>query len=149
MTKDLFTVKAKYDGCELVVIASSSNFPDWASRESMPFMVYLSFLSAQNSENWVDGWRGVRAFFSDYELTIEMESFELRKGTLFPIYLVQKNDLTFTEKFGKPFLETIKQPYIQAGWRELATSQPMVSRMGSLSVLTLWTKESLSGLRLA
>ena len=149
MTNNLFTIKAKYDGRELVVIASSSNFPAWARRQSMPFMVYLTFLSAQDNQDRVDGWRAVRAFFSDYEITIEMESFEIRKGILFPIYLVQKNDLSFREKFGKQFIEKLKQPYIQAGWRELATSQPLVSRMGSLSVLTLWTKESLSGLRLA
>jgi hypothetical protein len=88
-------------------------------------------------------------FFSDYEITIEMESFEIRTDTLFPIYLFQKNDLSFTEKFSKLFIEKLKQPYIQAGWRELATSKPLVSRMGSLAILTLWTKESLSGMRLA
>lgn len=146
MTKNNYTIKAKYDGRELVVISSSSNFPAWASWQSMPFMVYLTFLSARDNPDRVDGWRALRAFFSDYELTIEMESFEIRKGTLFPIYLLQKNDLSFKEKFGKPFLEQLKQPYIQAGWRELAASQPLVSRMGSLSVITLWTKESLSGI---
>jgi hypothetical protein len=148
MAQNKNSIKAKYDGWELVDIASSSNFPAWA-RKSMPFMVYLNFLSARDNHDRVDGWRAVRAFFLDYEITIEMESFEIRKGTLFPKYLDQKNDLSFSEKFGKSFLEQLKQPYIQAGWRELAASQPLVSRMGSLSVITLWTKESLSGLRLA
>ena len=140
---------AKYDGGDLVIIDSSSNFPAGSSREYMPFMVYLSFLSAQDNQDFVDGWRAVRAFFSDYEITIEMERFEIRKGSLFPIYMLQKNDLSFAEKFDKQFIEKLKQPYIQAGWRELATSKPLVSRMGSISVLTLWTKESLLGLRLA
>ena len=149
MTKNFNTIKAKYDGSNLVVIAGSSNFPAWVSRESMPFMVYLTYLSAQDNQDWVDGWRAVQASFSDYEITIEMESFEIQEGTLFPMYLVQKDDISFKEKFSKPFIEKLKQPYIQAGWRELATSKPLVSRMGSLSVLTLWTKESLSGLRLA
>ena len=112
-------------------------------------MVYLTYLSAQDNQDWAEGWRAVRAFFLDYEITIEMESFEIRKGTLFPIYLVQKNDLSFTEKFGEQFIEKLKQPYIQAGLREQATSKPLVSRLSSLSVLTLWTKGSLSGLRLA
>ena len=149
MIQDPNTIKAKYDGSDLVMIASSPTLPSWKSCQSMPFMVCLSFLSAQDNQDWVDGWRGFQAFFSDYEITIEMERFEIRKGTLFPIYLLQKNDLPFKERFGKPFVEKLKQPYIQAGWRELATSKPLVSRMGSLSILTLWTKESLSGLRLA
>ncbi|MFL7871728.1 MAG: hypothetical protein AB8I58_23065 [Anaerolineales bacterium] len=133
----------------MVVIASSPTFPSWMSLKSMPFMACLTFLSAQDHQDWVDGWRAVRAFFSDYEITIEMECFEIQKGTLFPKYLVQKNDLSFTEKFGKQDIEKFKESYRQAGWRELATSKPLVSRMGSLSILTLWTKESLSGLRLA
>ena len=142
-------IKAKYDGSDLVVIANSPTFLSWMSLRSMPFMACLTFLSAQDNQDWVGGWRAVQAFFSDYEITIEMESFEIQEGTLFPMYLVQKDDISFKEKFSKPFIEKLKQPYIQAGWRELATSKPLVSRMGSLSVLTLWTKESLSGLRLA
>jgi hypothetical protein len=88
MTKNLHTIKAKYDGSNLVVIASSSIFTASVSNEFMPFMVYLTFLSAQDNEDRADGWR------------------------------------------------------------ELATSKPLVSRMGSFSVLTLWTKESLLGSRL-
>jgi hypothetical protein len=143
------TIKAKYDGRELVIIASSSNFPVRARCQSMPFMVYLTFLSARDNQDLADGWRAVRAFFSDYEITIEMESFEIRKGTLFPVYLLQRNDLSFKEKFGEQFIEKLKQPNIQAGWRELAISKPLINRMGSLAIITLWMKESLSGSRLA
>jgi len=138
------TIKAKYDSGELLVTSHSPHLPSLTDVESWPLLAYLTFLSARDIEDWYEGWRAIQASFSGYEITLELESFEISQTAFFPIYFIQKNEISYPEKYAAQFIEKLKQPPRQAGWKELATSPKLVSHIGSVVVITLWTKEGYS-----
>lgn len=135
-------IKAKYDSGTLLVTEHGLDLPILA--DSMPLLAYLYVLSARDIDDWYAGWRAVQAAFMGYEITLEMESFEISQARSFPLYLVQKTEISYPGNFEIKVVEKLKEPLLQENWRELATSQQLISESGSRCVITLWTKDSFS-----
>ena len=133
-------IKAKFDSGKLLVTEHNRGSPLWPDIHLKPLITYLYLLSARDIDDWDEGWRAVRASFTGDEIIVEMDSFESRQTTLFPLYLIQNTVISYPGTYTKQFIEKLKEPLLH----ELASSKQLTDQSGSRWVVTLWTKASVS-----
>ncbi len=134
------TIRAKYDGSELLVVERSAGLPESPANSS--FMDYLAFLS-------ITGWKAARASFVKEELKLHVERMTEIPYPTIPLYLIQTLHQTPTRRgvlTTFPELNTLasglQEAAIRQGWQVLATSKPLLRRGGFTVILSLWMKDN-------
>jgi hypothetical protein len=138
------TVRAKYNGSEVLVMETSSGLPDF--QENPSFIDYLSHLS-------LSGWTSVAANFEKDELFMQLVHIN---EIPYPIPIYTLHTLCQTPKRRAASLSVtinelsslasgIQEAAVRQGWQVLATSKPVLRRGGLFIVLSLWMKGNQPG----
>ncbi len=135
MKQQLSTVRARFDGKELVVFDRSPELP----QTSDPLLQYLNTLS-------LSGWKAVRGKFDGWEITLQMEqqnATSSKTGSSYMIPILHQisspGSRSATAAQHKQLMDTLQKSGIKEGWAVLAG--PKDFSIGSeLWTISIWVK---------
>ncbi len=136
MKPQLSTIRARFDGKELVVFEQGPELPPTHD----PLLLYLNSLS-------LSGWKAVRAKFDSWEVTLSVEQqaeAPYKTGAAYMIPILHQSPCpggpTAAGRQHKQLMETLQKSGVKDGW-EILAGPKQFSIHSELWTISIWMKE--------